>query len=319
MSHRFVDDLGRGRVRLADRGAPSHADVARARGGRPGLARRSRRGGRPWTSVCARSASRPACLQLLDRHDRDGAALAERLGVPHHRRPRKALPGCSSRSSRSSAGRGWRENALWWPERRVLVDSGRGGHQTASTAPAAAPRRAHAAPRVARPPRALARFEPEHLLVGHGEGLHGPEASEELRAALRTARTAYPRWLVGLPVRRAAVAEAGGVRPRPRLPRRRPEAPRLTTHQKPRDAAPGTSHPSHPLHVRASSACSVPSHGPSLVRYPMLRRPGGDRRRRTPSLRSRPGRRRAAVSRRAQLPLRARTATMALRAGARRP
>ena len=40
------------------------------------------------------------------------------------------------------------------------------------------------------PPRhALEGFEPEHLLVGHGEGIRGPEAIRALREALRTSRT----------------------------------------------------------------------------------------------------------------------------------
>jgi hypothetical protein len=50
------------------------------------------------------------------------------------------------------------------------------------------------------PPReALSRFEPEHLLVGHGEGIHGPEATEALRQALSTARTGLLRLLPRIP------------------------------------------------------------------------------------------------------------------------
>ena len=58
-------------------------------------------------------------IQLLDRHERDCAAFARRLGVPHHVvpfedvGPFEAMP--VVRRSR------WREVALWWPERRVLV------------------------------------------------------------------------------------------------------------------------------------------------------------------------------------------------------
>ena len=50
------------------------------------------------------------------------------------------------------------------------------------------------------PPReALGRFEPEHLLVGHGEGIHGPEATEALRQALATARTGLLHLLPRIP------------------------------------------------------------------------------------------------------------------------
>ena len=34
------------------------------------------------------------------------------------------------------------------------------------------------------PPRRLRAYEPEHLLVGHGEGVHGPEATIALQQAL---------------------------------------------------------------------------------------------------------------------------------------
>jgi len=46
--------------------------------------------------------------------------------------------------------------------------------------------------RLFRPPKALLRFEPEHVLVGHGEGLH-ENATEELRLAVRHARRDLPR------------------------------------------------------------------------------------------------------------------------------
>ena len=39
--------------------------------------------------------------------------------------------------------------------------------------------------RLRRPPRDLLRYEPDHLLVGHGAGLHGPAAARELHRAIR--------------------------------------------------------------------------------------------------------------------------------------
>jgi hypothetical protein len=47
-----------------------------------------------------------------------------------------------------------------------------------------------------RPPRSLAGLEPEHVLCGHGEGVHGADAAEALRVALATARRRLPRALV---------------------------------------------------------------------------------------------------------------------------
>ena len=38
------------------------------------------------------------------------------------------------------------------------------------------------------PPRMLGAYEPEHLLVGHGEGVHGPEAATALQRALSRSR-----------------------------------------------------------------------------------------------------------------------------------
>jgi hypothetical protein len=48
------------------------------------------------------------------------------------------------------------------------------------------------------PPRSLAGLRPEHVLVGHGEGVHGPDAAEALHEALMTARRRAPAWLGGL-------------------------------------------------------------------------------------------------------------------------
>ena len=59
-------------------------------------------------------------IQLLDRHNRDSAALAWRLGVPLHVVP-ASLPGTPFRFLPVFRGRWWKEVALWWPERRILV------------------------------------------------------------------------------------------------------------------------------------------------------------------------------------------------------
>lgn len=52
----------------------------------------------------------------------------------------------------------------------------------------------HPALRPLPPRRQLAGLEPEHLLLGHGEGIHGEAASAALREALAGARRTAPAW-----------------------------------------------------------------------------------------------------------------------------
>jgi hypothetical protein len=134
-------------------------------------------------------------VQLLDRHNRDCAAVAARLGVPHHVVP-GSLAGTPFELRPILRSRWWREAALWWPERKLLVCADalgtvphyfRAGPEPAGVHPFLRPR----------PPRSLRGLEPDHLLVGHGEGVHRRPAA--VADALRTARRRIPRWLVGLP------------------------------------------------------------------------------------------------------------------------
>jgi hypothetical protein len=143
-------------------------------------------------------------LQLLDRHRRDCAAIAARLGVPHLRLP-AAVPGSPFEVVPVLALPGWHEIALWWPERAVLVIA-----EAIGTTPFFTLRRApagvHPLLRL-RPPGSLRGHEPEHLLVGHGRGLHGPAATEALAGAYARARRDLP-GLAGMlwAMARAAVA-----------------------------------------------------------------------------------------------------------------
>lgn len=61
-----------------------------------------------------------AVLQLLDRHNRDCAAMAARLGVPHARLPALVAGSPFEAVTPLSLPR-WRERALWWPEHEALV------------------------------------------------------------------------------------------------------------------------------------------------------------------------------------------------------
>lgn len=137
-----------------------------------------------------------AVVQLLDRHDRDCAAVAARLGVPHLRLP-DALPDSPFEVIAPMNLPTWRERALWWPAQRALVVAevvGTGPLYTAGDGPAGM----HLFLRPW-PPGALRSFAPEHLLVGHGRGLHGPAAAAGLRHAYARSRRDLPRMVASLP------------------------------------------------------------------------------------------------------------------------
>jgi hypothetical protein len=136
-------------------------------------------------------------LQLLDRHNRDCAVLASRLGVPHLVVP-DAVPDSPFEVVPLLRRRRWRESALWWPPTRTLVVAealATNRFYTAGKAPIAV----HVVLRLT-PPRSLAAFDPERILVGHGEGVVGGDTADTLRDALRTSRRGLPGVLVRLPL-----------------------------------------------------------------------------------------------------------------------
>ena len=150
----------------------------------------------PGVDERVRALGEPAgVLQLLDRHTRDCAAFARRLGVPHHVvpfvdvGPFEAIP-LVQRSR-------WQEAALWWPERSVLVCADALGTVPHYFALGGESLGVHPVLRL-NPPRRLAGLAPEHILCGHGEGVH-EHAAEELRNALASARRRLPRLLVEAP------------------------------------------------------------------------------------------------------------------------
>lgn len=154
----------------------SHALVA---GGRvwvidpvdaPGLDERVRALGEP-----------AAVLQLLDRHNRDCAVVASRLGVEHrlgwelHDVPFTVLPVRRSRF--------WREVALWDAETRTLVSPEMLGTVRQFLAPG---ERIgwHPLARPFPPSAIFVGVEPERILVGHGPALEdgATEALQDLLA-----------------------------------------------------------------------------------------------------------------------------------------
>jgi hypothetical protein len=143
---------------------------------------------------------RPAAvLQLLDRHNRDCASVAGKLGVPHLRTP-LGFPDSPFVAVQLMHRKRWREVALWWPRNRALVVA-----EAVGTAPLFAAGRGlvgvHPLLRLT-PPRRLASIAPDHLLVGHGPGVHGADAADQLRRALQRSRRDLPRMLMKLPTLR---------------------------------------------------------------------------------------------------------------------
>ena len=141
-----------------------------------------------------RAAGAPAgVLQLLDRHNRDCAALAARLGVRHHVVPQGSLGPIAFIAVRSTQS--WNEVALWWPDRRVLVCA-----DALGTAPyyRSGDERLAVHPLLrARPPRReLGALQPNVILCGHGEGVL-EDAETALREALSTSRLRIPGQVAG--------------------------------------------------------------------------------------------------------------------------
>jgi hypothetical protein len=136
-----------------------------------------------------RAAGTPAgVLQLLDRHNRDCAALAARLGVRHHVVPQGSLGPFACIAVKNS--RSWDEVALWWPDRRVLVCADvtgtapyyRSGNERLAV---------HPLLRLRPPRRQLGALQPDVILCGHGEGVL-EDADAALREALSTSRLRIP-------------------------------------------------------------------------------------------------------------------------------
>jgi hypothetical protein len=127
-------------------------------------------------------------LQLLDRHNRDCAALAARLGVRLHLVPQGSLGPFACIAVKSS--RSWNEIAIWWPERRVLVCADALG--TTQYFCAGNERLGvHPLLRVRPPRRQLGALQPDVILCGHGEGVFDA-AGAALREALSTSRRRIP-------------------------------------------------------------------------------------------------------------------------------
>jgi hypothetical protein len=114
-----------------------------------------------------------------------------------HETPSEPIAGAPFEFRAIARSRFWREVALWWPERRVLAVAdalGTVGYFRAGDEALGV----HPFLRLRPPRKALAGLEPAHVLVGHGEGLHGQGAAPALGRALGGARRNVPRAALSL-------------------------------------------------------------------------------------------------------------------------
>jgi len=146
-------------------------------------------------------------VTLLDRHQRDAAALSERLGVPRlvpialHGTGLR-VPGVEERSVISRAV--WHEALLWLPDRRILVVAETVGTGRFYLARPDDRLGLHPFVRFFPPRKTFAGLEPETIVAGHGPPLRDG-ATAELRRALAGARRDLPRaWVQVVRAHRAS-------------------------------------------------------------------------------------------------------------------
>jgi len=148
----------------------------------------------------ARALGPPAgVVQQVDRHSRDCARVADELGVPLYVLPERAPDGApfEVRPVVMSRVARWHEIALWFPAQRLLCVGEAVGGAPYFCAPGQS-LGPHPLLRLAHPPRRLIGVRGEHVVCGHGPGLHGPDAGDRLADAIRSSRSRTPRWLLSL-------------------------------------------------------------------------------------------------------------------------
>jgi GAF domain-containing protein len=150
-------------------------------------------------ALAAAAALGPAAgvIQLLDRHNRDCAALAAALEVPHLRVPEQDVDGAPFDVRRVVANPLWHEVALWWPQRRALVVAEALGTGRAF-AVGSGPIGVHPLRRLL-PPGMLRGLGAEHFLPGHGAPLHGPGVAAQVDEAIARSRHDLPRLVLRVP------------------------------------------------------------------------------------------------------------------------
>jgi len=146
-------------------------------------------------SAATELGSPAAVIQLIDRHNRDCGAIAQRLEVPLLRVP-DAVNDSPFTVLPVISRPWWRENALWWESERALVIA-----EAVGTAPAFSLGRQvglHPLLRLRVPKGALTAYSPERLFVGHGAALESGAAAA-IADALDRAVSDIPQLVLKLP------------------------------------------------------------------------------------------------------------------------
>jgi hypothetical protein len=134
-------------------------------------------------------------VKLIDRHERDAHAVADRLGAPRlypgvlaGQGPALALPEVQERVVLAAPG--WNESALWLPDRALLVVAEALGTADFFLTHPSDRLGVHPILRV-RPPRRALDVTPTAIAVSHGQPVV-TDAAAALRDALAGARTGLP-------------------------------------------------------------------------------------------------------------------------------
>lgn len=146
----------------------------------------------------ALSLGKPAVVfQLLDRHNRDCEKVAKRLGIKHVVLPLE-LRGTPFEAIEVVDNRIWKERALWWKKTKTLVVAEAVGASKMFN-PSGAGVGVHIGLRATPPRKQLGTYNPEHLLMGHGDPVNGDQATLALQEALDRSRRDLPGTMLKIP------------------------------------------------------------------------------------------------------------------------
>lgn len=134
-------------------------------------------------------------IQLLDRHTRDCVRIAEQLDVQLYEVPSFGVYDAPFEVFSILRTPVWKEVALWFTRERTLVCADLLAAAPGYTAPN---ERVGVHPFLRVPlPRHVAELPVEHLLMGHGEGVHGPGTQAVVEHAFHVARRNVPLLAAG--------------------------------------------------------------------------------------------------------------------------
>lgn len=136
-------------------------------------------------------------FQLLDRHNRDCQGVADRLGVKLVALPLE-LRGTPFEAVEVRENRFWKERALWWKETKTLVVAEAIGASRMFN-PTEAGAGVHIGYRGMPPRKQLGTYNPQHLLMGHGNPINGEQATVALQEAIDRSRRDLPGTMLKLP------------------------------------------------------------------------------------------------------------------------